>query len=182
MTNSANKDLQLVCSQCNRSVCKDGMIRYQDRLICSDCKPLVIQKIKEGVELDPVVRGTIGWKIFFFIILSLQMLSFTDSIQNIIIAKDILISLLDLIIYPLVLVAIFGFSFRKKILHRTVWKILFPVVLLYDVVVIANMFINSDQVFDTLTLAIIYLVLSPLMVFQYIALYKYAFSKIIPWE
>jgi hypothetical protein len=158
------------------------MIRYQDRLICSDCKPLVIQKIKEGVELDPKVRGTIGWKILFFIILSLQVVSFKDSIHNIINAEKVLTSLLDLLIYSFVLIALFGFSFRKKILNRTIWKILFPVALLFDIIMLASMFNNSNNGMDALTLTIILVVFSPLVVFQYIALYKYAFSKIIPWE
>jgi len=39
---------QAVCSQCGRSFPEDEIIRYQGSSICAACKPLFIQRLKEG--------------------------------------------------------------------------------------------------------------------------------------
>jgi uncharacterized RDD family membrane protein YckC len=40
---------QFVCSECGRAFAEDEIIRFQDSLICAGCKPVFIQKIKEGM-------------------------------------------------------------------------------------------------------------------------------------
>jgi len=42
------------CSECGGSFSRDEMIRFQDAWICAGCKPVFVQKIKEGV----TVAGT----------------------------------------------------------------------------------------------------------------------------
>jgi uncharacterized RDD family membrane protein YckC len=37
------------CSQCQREFRADDLIRYQNFLICSDCKPLFFQRLREGL-------------------------------------------------------------------------------------------------------------------------------------
>jgi uncharacterized RDD family membrane protein YckC len=39
------------CHECGRMFPQDNMIRYQDVWICAGCKPLFVQKIKEGAHL-----------------------------------------------------------------------------------------------------------------------------------
>ena len=40
---------QFVCSECGQTFFEDEMIRFNDLRVCAVCKPLFIQKIKEGV-------------------------------------------------------------------------------------------------------------------------------------
>jgi len=40
-----------VCSQCGRSFPQDQMISYDDHVICAACKPIFVQKLKEGASL-----------------------------------------------------------------------------------------------------------------------------------
>ncbi len=39
-----------VCSQCGRSFPEDQVVRFDDKIICSACKPIFVQKVKEGAE------------------------------------------------------------------------------------------------------------------------------------
>lgn len=38
----------VVCSQCGRSFAEDDVLTYNDMLICAQCKPAFVQKLKEG--------------------------------------------------------------------------------------------------------------------------------------
>ncbi|PID40670.1 MAG: hypothetical protein CR984_02010 [Proteobacteria bacterium] len=40
-----------VCSQCGHSFPQDQVICFEDRTICAACKPIFVQKLKEGVDL-----------------------------------------------------------------------------------------------------------------------------------
>lgn len=43
--------LTAVCSQCGRSFPQDQVIAYDDQTICAACKPMFVQRLKEGVAL-----------------------------------------------------------------------------------------------------------------------------------
>jgi uncharacterized RDD family membrane protein YckC len=47
-----NQQEQRACSECGKRFSVDDLIHYQDALICSVCKPLFVQKIKEGVAIS----------------------------------------------------------------------------------------------------------------------------------
>lgn len=38
-----------ICAECGRSFLREDMIKYGDSWVCAECKPVFIQKIKEGV-------------------------------------------------------------------------------------------------------------------------------------
>jgi uncharacterized RDD family membrane protein YckC len=40
-----------VCSQCGRSFPQDQVIAYDDQMICAACKPMFVQRLKEGAAL-----------------------------------------------------------------------------------------------------------------------------------
>lgn len=48
---------ETVCSECGRPFSQEEMIRYEDSWICPDCKPVFLQKLKEGVQ----VSGTMNY-------------------------------------------------------------------------------------------------------------------------
>jgi uncharacterized RDD family membrane protein YckC len=39
-----------ICSQCGRSFPEDQVVRFDDKIICAACKPIFVQKVKEGAE------------------------------------------------------------------------------------------------------------------------------------
>jgi uncharacterized RDD family membrane protein YckC len=43
---------QSVCSECGQAFAQDDMIRFEDAWVCATCKPIFVQKIKEGVSLS----------------------------------------------------------------------------------------------------------------------------------
>jgi uncharacterized RDD family membrane protein YckC len=50
-TSSAVPVKQARCSECGLGFAEDDMIRFQDARVCAGCKPLFVQKIKEGVSV-----------------------------------------------------------------------------------------------------------------------------------
>ncbi len=46
---------QVACSQCGRAFPESDVIRYGNVAVCAECKPLFVQKLKEGVALDASV-------------------------------------------------------------------------------------------------------------------------------
>lgn len=52
---------QSVCAECAKPFSQDEMIRFQESWVCADCKPIFVQKIKEGVS----VAGTLEYAGFW---------------------------------------------------------------------------------------------------------------------
>jgi uncharacterized RDD family membrane protein YckC len=70
-----------VCSQCGRSFPQDQVLAYEDQVICAACKPLFLQKLREGAALptmlqyggfwirfvakiiDNIIMGIVNWAI-----------------------------------------------------------------------------------------------------------------------
>jgi uncharacterized RDD family membrane protein YckC len=48
-TGSENTGDTAICSQCGRIFPEDQVITFEDKMICAACKPMFVQKIKEGV-------------------------------------------------------------------------------------------------------------------------------------
>ncbi|HEV2392982.1 MAG TPA: GYF domain-containing protein [Verrucomicrobiae bacterium] len=43
----------VLCSQCGRSFALNEVIRYADKFVCAECKPLFFQRVREGAVLGP---------------------------------------------------------------------------------------------------------------------------------
>ena len=52
---------QSVCSECGRAFAEDDMIRFADTWVCAACKPILVQKIKEGVTIAGVMEYAGFW-------------------------------------------------------------------------------------------------------------------------
>lgn len=50
-----------VCSECGKTFEKQEMIRFQNVWVCASCKPIFIQKMKEGVRMSGVVEYAGFW-------------------------------------------------------------------------------------------------------------------------
>ena len=52
---------QSVCSECGQTFAEDDMIRFEDAWVCATCKPIFVQKIKEGVTLAGAMEYAGFW-------------------------------------------------------------------------------------------------------------------------
>jgi uncharacterized RDD family membrane protein YckC len=50
-----------LCSQCGRSFPEEQVLRYDQQTICAACKPLFVQRIKEGVGMAGALRYAGFW-------------------------------------------------------------------------------------------------------------------------
>jgi uncharacterized RDD family membrane protein YckC len=50
-----------VCSQCGRSFPQDQVVRFEGRTVCAACKPLFVQKLREGVDTSTGFRYAGFW-------------------------------------------------------------------------------------------------------------------------
>lgn len=85
-----------ICSECGRPFPQDEMIQYEDAWVCPDCKPIFVQKLREGVTLAGVteyagfwirslakfIDGTIVWVISIAIYVPTAFLSAPPSNQS----------------------------------------------------------------------------------------------------
>ncbi len=60
-TSSAVPVQQALCSECGLGFAEDEMIRFQESWVCAGCKPLFVQKIKEGVSVAGVMDYAGFW-------------------------------------------------------------------------------------------------------------------------
>ena len=52
---------QSQCSECGQAFAEDDMIRFEDAWVCATCKPIFVQKIKEGVTLAGAMEYAGFW-------------------------------------------------------------------------------------------------------------------------
>ncbi|MHC4104369.1 MAG: RDD family protein [Planctomycetota bacterium] len=57
----SGRSRQAQCNECGNSISQDDMIRFGDSWVCAACKPLFVQKIKEGL----AVAGTMDYAGFW---------------------------------------------------------------------------------------------------------------------
>lgn len=50
----------LVCSQCGRTFREDEVVRVSDRWVCAECKPVFLQRVREGAALGPGITGQVS--------------------------------------------------------------------------------------------------------------------------
>lgn len=71
------------CSQCGRGFPEEDMIRFQDQWVCGACKPIFIQKIKEGAQVDLTMNYAGFWLRFGAWIIDYIILLIVNTIINI---------------------------------------------------------------------------------------------------
>ena len=117
------------CSQCGKKYSIDEMIEFDKLRICYKCKPIFLQKIREGISIDPttmMVKRSIWWKIYFFILAGLSLVGSVDMLSNEAAGIAEVISIFMIVIGT---IGLYGFVFSKKIYLRTFWLYFFPVYL-----------------------------------------------------
>ncbi len=186
MENQLLKSTLYPCSQCGKQYSNGKMLEFEGLFICFNCKPVFIQKLKEGIPISTTASRSKWWKIYFFIALAVSLLGFTLSVKDLLSGERLIGSISGLVVYPWMLVAIFGYAFNKRIMVRRVWKALFPVAIITDIITAILVYMSSTDQYSSehplLIFVVTYVIASPLIYFQYVALYRYGFSKTEPWE
>jgi uncharacterized RDD family membrane protein YckC len=71
-----------VCSQCRRSFPTDELVTYEGHVVCAECKPTFLQRIREGV-ISPVVMQYAGfWIRFVAVIIDLVLLELVQMVLH----------------------------------------------------------------------------------------------------
>jgi hypothetical protein len=120
------------------------------------------------------------WKVFFWIVLFLEIISIVFMIIDP--EESALEIVAELIIYPIIIIGIFGFAYGRRILFSRLWITMIPVGLSYDVYVLFTLdwaFGSTEEMYVTAGLTAV--IFFPLMFFQYLALYKYSFKSPEVW-
>lgn len=181
-----NKKASYPCSQCGTKYSTDEMLEFERLLICFNCKPIFIQKMREGVPVSPKTLKSKWWKIFFFVFFAFQIIAFEQELQSLLSGERLIENISCFVVYPWVLLAIYGYSFNKKFLSRKIWEVLFPVAIITDIAISILGYMaftgQNDPGTTLLAYVVIYVIMSPLIYFQYVALYRYGYSHTEPWE
>jgi hypothetical protein len=121
------------------------------------------------------------WKIFFWVLLVLEVLSLLMLLMDP--SESLLIILFDTVIYSFILLGLFGFSYNRKIINRIIWAYVIPIGIVFDLYNVFSLgleFETTDELYVVLGLAVA--ISLPLMIFQYLALFKYSFRSPEIWQ
>jgi len=110
----------LHCSQCRRPFATDELIRYENSLICSDCKPYFFQRLKEGLGAPGALQYAGFWiragaKVVDFVILWVAEMAFMLALSpligfSIMNPQSSAPNLAFLAVYPFLIIFSFGYS------------------------------------------------------------------------
>jgi len=130
---------------------------------------------------EVVERPKKRWKVFFWLILVLEMLSIFGMLSED--AVDVKHLILEVLMYSFVLLGLFGFAYHKRIFVAGFWKLVLPVVMSYDAYSFATVEGLELQEVDSImvVLVIMVILILPLLLFQYYALFRYGFKSAFIW-
>lgn len=120
------------------------------------------------------------WKIFFWLLVLLEGAAFIAVLWG----EDALAwdDTCEMVIYVFVIAGVFGFAYGRTLFTERFWRCLIPVAALWDI------FLTGQGVYEAwhqeyffVGVAIVAVLFGPVMFFQYLALYKYAFQSRPLW-
>lgn len=123
-----------------------------------------------------------GWKIYFcsltLLLAALYVLSFTYFLPNASPSMKIA-HYLDLPISVIALVGLYGYAFRKRIVHPNFWKVWLVVIVLWDM--FYNLVLSGWTHLELPDMAVFFLAYGILLP-EYFALYMYGFRSEELWQ
>ena len=135
---------------------------------------------KSDVEVTVTISKT-RWKVFFWIILALEVLS----VGFMVIDPEVSMpaTAIELIVYSVIIAGLFGFAHDRKIFFRQLWSYMIPIGLVFDLYLYYDMnwaFESMEELY--VTIGVVIVIGIPFAVFQYLALYKYSFRSPEIWR
>ncbi len=134
---------------------------------------------------DVRVEETISktkWKAFFWILFTLEIVSIVLLALDP--AESALKLSLEVGVYSVILLGIFGYAYNKRFITQSFWKPILPIAAVYDVY---YLFFDEPWSFESpqemlISLGVIAAILVPLIILQYVALYRYGFKAAEIWS
>ncbi len=126
-----------------------------------------------------------GWKIYFWVLTGILILTYSDIFFN----DPIVYDFIDLPITITAMVGLFGYAYKKCIAHAGLWRKWFFIIIVWDL--LYNLYFRVDLLKEAtvheqpLPLAfwiILFLVASVIILPEYIALYLYGFRSKQLWD
>ena len=109
----------IVCSQCGRAFAHDEVIRYGELWVCAACKPIYLQRLKEGAALSGVTEYAGFWIRFVAKFVDGLILRFAGIFINL--AGAAVVRLLGDSAAAAVGFLMVGFAFLVDILYRAIF-------------------------------------------------------------
>lgn len=132
---------------------------------------------------EKIKEGRLGWKIFFFIMLALELLTVFLYLGEFQEGTFELYNIPSLIIYPFIVLGLFGYAFHKRFFKQGFWKILLPNAFVADVYTIWRDFETDPELYsEPYIFGTMMVILLPILFLQYLVLYRYGFSQLSPWD
>ena len=121
------------------------------------------------------------WKIFFWFLFGMEVLSLSMMVLD----RDPVVEIIsEVIVYSLVLLGVFGYAYSRRLLNRLVWKSIIPVALIYDAYGLASVDYSGIETAWELVflLTFVAITLGPILIMQYITLFRYAYRSTRLWR
>ncbi|MDM3871495.1 hypothetical protein QSV34_09015 [Porticoccus sp. W117] len=123
----------------------------------------------------------VGWKFYFWLILVLEIIGLYSSINEP--DVDRLYTVLEVIVYSVIIFGVFGFSHNKRIFHSKFWLTWIPIGIAYDIYITYLLIIDFEVPEKQQMLVLLALTITlPLWFLQYLALYKYGSKSPEIWD
>ncbi len=127
-----------------------------------------------------------GWKAYFWFMALLHLLIVMTTLLDPPEDYRLYDGITDLIVYPGMILGIFGFAYNKPIISPTFWKIWIFITMASDSYSLSELFITETIDFEGtelyLFMAVLLAILLPLFFLQYLCLYSYAFKSSNIWN
>ncbi len=124
----------------------------------------------------------IGWKMFFLLMLILELLGFYFIYESILDGTVKTVDIVSLFVYPFMMLALFGYAFKKVFFKQSMWKIFLPISLVVDLLGLFQVFVDDPELNNSIVIIITIVVISPIILLQYFVLYRYGFTNRAPWD
>jgi hypothetical protein len=122
----------------------------------------------------------LGWKIFFLFMLSLELIGYYFTYESMLDGTIQTVDIVGFFVYPLMILALFGYAFKKAFFRQIVWKIFFPISLSVDLWMLFSTL--DDPELSNIASIIIVAMIMPILLLQYFVLYLYGFTNRKPWD
>lgn len=121
---------------------------------------------------NPAYAPGVGWKIFFFFLLPIEIWSYYDQFTEEVPNNPLWWLCISAVIYTIYLTGLFGLAFAKKIGTSGFWIKFLPVMICADIYEFYDVFTTAEL--ETPELISVLLVVVPLMMLIWWSVYKYS--------
>lgn len=121
---------------------------------------------------NPDYVPSVGWKIFFFILLPLEIWTYYDQFTDEVLEEPLWWLCISAAVYSIYLIGLFGLAFAKRIGTPGFWIRFLPVLMCVDIYEFFEVFTTSQL--ELIELVSVLLVVTPIIFLIWWSVYKYS--------